>query len=92
MRRLMSDVMEFHRATGVPINDAPVLPPLARRLLRVDLIDEECNRELIPALRANDVPGIAGGKVLKPGGWVPPDIPRALWGDGPRTVADLSRG
>lgn len=125
MKDVISDVLDFHVACDIPILTSPTLPPEARVALRIDLIDEEVNRELIPAMRAGDLLEIADamadsvyvivgaaieygiplervwqavqaanmakvdpatgrvrrradGKVLKPEGWLPPDIAAIL--------------
>lgn len=50
MRKLLEDVAAFHRATDCPVFDKPTMPDWARRDLRMALIDEEINRELLPAM------------------------------------------
>lgn len=128
MKKLLDDVAAFHKACDVPILEKPTIPDLARRELRISLINEECNKELIPAIdKANDIAEVADaladliyvivgtalefgipldrvwnavqaanmakvdpitgkvkkredGKVLKPLGWVAPDINKAVYG------------
>lgn len=59
MRKLLDNVADFHRASDVPVLDRPVAPAISRRWLRRNLIDEEVNQELIPALCGTDVTKIA---------------------------------
>lgn len=59
MKNLLNDVAAFHRACDVPILDAPQEPHPDRVNLRIELIDEEVNRELLPAMRAGDLEEIA---------------------------------
>lgn len=59
MKNLMHDVAAFHLACDVPIAAVPEEPPPARVELRIDLIDEEVNRELIPAMRTGSMALIA---------------------------------
>lgn len=128
MKKLLDDVAAFHKACDVPILEKPTIPDLTRRELRISLINEECNKELIPAIdKANDIAEVADaladliyvivgtalefgipldrvwnavqaanmakvdpitgkvkkredGKVLKPLGWVAPDINKAVYG------------
>ena len=53
-------VRQFHEAFGVPAYDTPRIPDKARKKLRRKLIREEY-RELMRALRKNDLIGIADG-------------------------------
>jgi predicted HAD superfamily Cof-like phosphohydrolase len=53
-------VRQFHEAFGVPAYDTPRIPPKDRRKLRRKLIREEF-KELMRALRKNDLIGIADG-------------------------------
>ncbi len=125
MYMLMSDVRAFMQAGGQDTPKTLGLPHPAVRDLRVALIDEEVNQELLPALAADNLVDIADacadaivvilgtalaygiplarvwgevdrsnrakidpvtgrvlkredGKLLKPPGWVPPDIHGAL--------------
>ena len=55
------DVFKFHIAAGIPSPCTPTIPPEDRTRLRIRLIDEEVNRELIPALEADDLTAIADG-------------------------------
>lgn len=59
MQGLIFDVEEFHRACDVPIATTPAVPSQSRIDLRISLIDEEVNKELLPAMRANDMLEIA---------------------------------
>src|ERR1700733_13617257 len=59
MKKLLDDVTAFHVACDVPIKMSPELVNGDRLALRIDLIDEEVNRELIPAMRAGDLVEIA---------------------------------
>lgn len=61
MRRLIEDVTAFHLACDVPVRFIPMEPEAPRRKLRIKLIDEEVNRELIPALIRGDMAKIADG-------------------------------
>ena len=125
MKSLLSDVASFHRACGVPVLVSPQIPPRKRIDLRIELIREEVDRELIPAMRTGILSEIADamadsiyvivgaaleygipldqvwrevqhanmskvdpktgvvrrrfdGKILKPDGWVAPDIAAIL--------------
>jgi len=59
MKHLLDDVLLFHIACDVPVLNRPAIPYTRRRDLRILLIDEEVNRELIPAMQANDLVEIA---------------------------------
>lgn len=61
MQKVISDLRDFHVACDVPILNEPTIPPLPRKALRRRLIDEEVNKELIPALDADDLEKIADG-------------------------------
>lgn len=63
MQKLVDDVTAFHRACGVPIVDFPSEPPGERVTLRIELIQEEGNRELLPAMVAGDIVAIADAMV-----------------------------
>ena len=54
-------VEEFHTHFNCPIKYIPHIPHKEREKLRYDLIDEEVNRELLPALLNKDLVGIADG-------------------------------
>ena len=56
---MIADVADFHRACDIPIAESPGAPPVARVLLRIDLIEEEVIRELIPAMVRGDMVEIA---------------------------------
>ncbi len=117
----MNDVEAFHLLCDVPAPNVLGFPDDERIELRIRLIEEEVNKELIPSVRARDMVGTADGiadaiyvlcgmalefgipledvweevhkanmakadpvtgvvkhredgKVMKPDGWVPPDI------------------
>jgi len=59
MIEAIKDVAAFHLACDIPILAAPTVPSPSRVDLRVDLIEEEVNRELIPAMRKGDLVEIA---------------------------------
>jgi predicted HAD superfamily Cof-like phosphohydrolase len=61
LREAVLELKDFHRVMDVPIIDIPKLPPHDRRALRLKLINEEVNEELIPALERNDIIEIADG-------------------------------
>jgi predicted HAD superfamily Cof-like phosphohydrolase len=50
MKQLLTDVALFHAATDTPVLIKPDKPGYDRRRLRISLIDEEVNNELIPAI------------------------------------------
>lgn len=62
MRDCFRDVLEFHRTMGCAIGSAPAVPDRETIQLRRDLIGEEVG-ELLEALVAGDLPGIADGAV-----------------------------
>ena len=51
-------VIEFHKAFGHPTPDAPTMPPLQRKMLRIELIREEL-AELTHAIQKEDLVEIA---------------------------------
>jgi predicted HAD superfamily Cof-like phosphohydrolase len=53
-------VAEFHERFGMPIADAPVVPPINRRALRLRLIREEFE-ELVEASASENIVGAADG-------------------------------
>ena len=55
----MDDVAAFHRACDVPSLVRPCVPMSDRKELRLSLIREEVNNELIPALLDDDLVGAA---------------------------------
>ena len=60
MKSLLDDVRAFHVACDIPILPAPTEPVAERVTLRIDLIEEEVNKELLPAMRSGgDLPSIA---------------------------------
>lgn len=59
MKNLLSDVSAFHAACNVPMLTLPAVPPEDRVALRKSLIDEEVNRELLPAMERGDIVEIA---------------------------------
>ena len=61
MSRMVKDVTKFHDYLGAPVRDQPGWPEQARVDLRVDLIDEEINKELLPAIRARNMLKTADG-------------------------------
>jgi predicted HAD superfamily Cof-like phosphohydrolase len=66
MKHLIDDVTAFHVACGVPVLDAPQIPHEDIQTLRIKLIDEEINHELLPAMDSGstaDLPAIADGIV-----------------------------
>jgi predicted HAD superfamily Cof-like phosphohydrolase len=54
MNKWQAMVGEFHRKFGQPIN-ASGFPSFSRTSLRITLINEECNKELIPAMIREDM-------------------------------------
>lgn len=61
MKSIVDDVKAFHEACDVPVLNETYLPEGLRRVLRYDLIDEEINKELLPAMLRDDLVGIADG-------------------------------
>ena len=61
MNYLMEDVAAFHKACDVPVSTTPHILSQDREDLRVKLIAEEINSELIPAMRAGNLVEIADG-------------------------------
>ncbi|XAI95917.1 phosphoribosyl-ATP pyrophosphohydrolase-like protein [Microcystis phage Mwe-JY26] len=55
MKTLMNDVADFHTACDLPVLSVPTIPPADRKALRIKLIDEEVNRELLPAMEADNI-------------------------------------
>lgn len=61
MRQYVDDIEDFHRGIGAFIGTRPhAIPPADRRQLRIDLMREEL-QELIDAIDAGDVVGVADG-------------------------------
>lgn len=54
----ISDVADFHKLTGLPILNKPTIPAADRVELRWNLVNEEVNNELKPAIDADDLVGI----------------------------------
>ena len=61
MKSLLTDVAAFHIACDVPVLSKLQIPSPERIMLRRNLIDEEVNKELLPAIDRNDLPAIADG-------------------------------
>lgn len=59
LTELLRDVEKFHVACDVPVLRETSVPAPERVALRRDLIDEEVNKELLPAMDAGDLPAIA---------------------------------
>lgn len=59
MINILSHVAAFHTACDVPILSVPAVPPEDRVRLRVSLVDEEVNKELLPAMRSGNLVEIA---------------------------------
>lgn len=57
----MIDVAEFHKACDIPILAKCGIPDAARVELRINLIQEEVNRELLPAMATDNLLKIADG-------------------------------
>lgn len=55
MKTLMNDVSDFHTACDLPVLSVPTIPSADRKALRIKLIDEEVNRELLPAMEADNI-------------------------------------
>jgi predicted HAD superfamily Cof-like phosphohydrolase len=63
MNQVALDVAAFHLATDTPVLATPAFPSDARCALREELIVEEVLRELLPALRARNMEGVADGGI-----------------------------
>lgn len=50
LQQAADDVAAFHRATDTPILTSPKFPDAERVLLRAELVSEEVQRELLPAM------------------------------------------
>lgn len=61
MRNWLHDMVRFHQAIDAPIKALPEFPDEPRVRLRMDLIDEEVNDELLPAIAERDLVGVADG-------------------------------
>lgn len=61
LRGAWADLVAFHETMGQPIVPRPSIPSPSRRTLRCRLIREEVVEELLPALEADDLEGIADG-------------------------------
>src|SRR3954447_2825262 len=61
MKSLLTDVAAFYIACDVPVLSKLQIPSPERVMLRRNLIDEEVNKELLPAIDRNDLPAIADG-------------------------------
>lgn len=61
MQRIVADVEEFMRAGDQTVRTRPAIPTPEEKELRQTLIDEEVNRELLPALADDDMERIADG-------------------------------
>lgn len=59
MRNAILDVEDFHAACDLPNLHIPAIPSADRKALRIELIREEVNRELLPAMEADDIVEIA---------------------------------
>lgn len=59
MKHLIEDVIAFHVACDIPVACALTAPPSPRVDLRIELIEEEVNRELLPAMKSGDLIEIA---------------------------------
>jgi len=55
----VEDVAEFHETCGAYSASSPGLPPQDVVSLRESLIEEECSRELLPAMREGDLAKVA---------------------------------
>lgn len=58
---MIEDVLDFHHVFKLPIKAYPGFPSIERVSLRKRLIDEEVNKELLPAIDAQDLAGVADG-------------------------------
>ncbi len=63
MIQAINDVALFHLVTDTPVNTVPEFPEKERMHLRIDLIKEEVEKELVTALCEKDMIGIADGCV-----------------------------
>jgi predicted HAD superfamily Cof-like phosphohydrolase len=61
MKSLLRDVAAFHTACDVPVLYRPRVPSRERAMLRRTLIDEEVNKELLPAIGSGDIVAVADG-------------------------------
>jgi predicted HAD superfamily Cof-like phosphohydrolase len=61
MHKPQSQVLEFHRKYEIKEQQHPHIPDRNTEFLRVRLIDEEINDELIPALQSGDLVQTADG-------------------------------
>ena len=61
MKQLIEDVTAFHIACDVPIPDTLGCISDDRKQLRISLIEEEVNKELLPAMHNDDILSIADG-------------------------------
>lgn len=59
MKTAIADVTAFHRACDVPVLDVPQIPIVDRVSLRYNLIHEEINDELLPAMMNDNLVEIA---------------------------------
>lgn len=59
MKKLLDDVIAFHIASDAPVSTSPQIPPQDREELRMALIHEEVNNELLPAMMDRDLVEIA---------------------------------
>lgn len=61
MYKIYEDVAKFHTATDTPVCIVPAIPAVDRVGLRIRLISEEVNDELLPLLteRSNDLVAVA---------------------------------
>jgi len=61
VKQAIQDVADFHRACGVPILLTPHFPEDDRIELRINIMDEEFNKELLPAINRRDMIATADG-------------------------------
>lgn len=61
MQKCVEDVRQFHIVSDLPHYNRPRIPTSDRIELRIKLINEEVNKELIPAMEANQLVEIADG-------------------------------
>ena len=61
MRSVVGDVRNFHDACSILEAYGPQIPYADRKALRISLINEEVNNELLKAMRDDDLVGIADG-------------------------------